>query len=110
MVTPAAPSIFTSGTQQLTAVGYDQSGNQMSGLTFVWASSNQSVATVGANGLASGVSVGTSQISASAQGIHSNDDHPDRQPAAFGFDFDPGVSVHCFDSGGKHAAVCRRRI
>jgi peptidoglycan/xylan/chitin deacetylase (PgdA/CDA1 family) len=72
VVTPAAPSIFTSATQQLTAVGYDQSGNQMSGLTFVWASSNPSVATVGANGLASGVSVGVSQISASAQGIHSN--------------------------------------
>jgi peptidoglycan/xylan/chitin deacetylase (PgdA/CDA1 family) len=72
VVTPASPSIFTGGTQQLTAQGYDQSGNQMSGLAFAWASSNQSVATVGANGLASGVSVGTSQISASAQGIHSN--------------------------------------
>jgi hypothetical protein len=72
VVTPAAPSIFTSGTQQLTAVGYDQSGNQMSGLTFVWVSSNKSVVTVNAAGLASGVSVGTSQISASAQGVHSN--------------------------------------
>jgi peptidoglycan/xylan/chitin deacetylase (PgdA/CDA1 family) len=72
VVTPDAPSIFTSGTQQLTAVGYDQSGNQMSGLTFVWLSSNKSVATVSAAGLASGVSVGTSQISASAQGVHSN--------------------------------------
>ncbi len=72
VVTPAAPSIFTSGTQQLTAVGYDRSGNQMSGLTFVWVSSNKSVATMNAAGLASGVSVGTSQISASAQGVHSN--------------------------------------
>jgi peptidoglycan/xylan/chitin deacetylase (PgdA/CDA1 family) len=72
VVTPPAPSIFTSGTQQLTAMGYDQSGNQMSGLTFVWVSSNTSVATVNSAGLASGVSVGTSQISASAQGVHSN--------------------------------------
>ena len=72
VVTPAAPSIFTGGTQQLTAVGYDQNGNQMSGLAFAWASSNPSVAAVDANGLASGISVGTSQISASAQGIHSN--------------------------------------
>ncbi len=72
VVTPAAPSIFTGGTQQLTAMGYDQSGNQMSGLTFAWTSSNQSVATVNASGLASGISVGASQISASAQGVHSN--------------------------------------
>jgi peptidoglycan/xylan/chitin deacetylase (PgdA/CDA1 family) len=72
VVTPASPSIFTGGTQQLTAMGYDQTGNQMSGLAFTWASSNQSVATVDTNGLASGVAVGTSQISASAQGIHSN--------------------------------------
>jgi peptidoglycan/xylan/chitin deacetylase (PgdA/CDA1 family)/uncharacterized protein YjdB len=71
VATPTTPSIFTGGTQQLTAVGYDQSGNQMSGLAFAWASSNPSVATVDANGLASGVAIGTSQISASAQGIQS---------------------------------------
>ena len=71
-VNPAAPSIFIGGTKQLTAVGYDQSGNQMSGLTFVWASANKSVATVDGAGLATGVSVGTSQISASAQGINGN--------------------------------------
>ena len=35
---------------------------------------------------------GTSQISASAQGIHSNADQPDRQPAAFGFNFDSMLS------------------
>ena len=72
VVTPATPSIFTGGTQQLTAVGYDQSGNQMSGLTFAWSSSNPGVATVDATGRASGISVGASQISASAQGVHSN--------------------------------------
>jgi peptidoglycan/xylan/chitin deacetylase (PgdA/CDA1 family)/uncharacterized protein YjdB len=72
VVTPATPAIFTGGTQQLTGVGYDQTGNQMSGLTFAWTSSNQSVATVDASGRASGLSVGASQISASSQGIHSN--------------------------------------
>jgi peptidoglycan/xylan/chitin deacetylase (PgdA/CDA1 family)/uncharacterized protein YjdB len=72
VVTPAAASIFTGATQQLTAVGYDQSGNQMGGLTFVWVSSNKNVATVNATGLASGVSLGTSEISASAQGVNSN--------------------------------------
>jgi peptidoglycan/xylan/chitin deacetylase (PgdA/CDA1 family)/uncharacterized protein YjdB len=71
-VTPASPSIFTGGTQQLTAVGYDQSGNPMSGLTFAWTSANQGVATVNSTGLATGVSVGASQISASAFGVNSN--------------------------------------
>jgi hypothetical protein len=71
-VTPAAPSIFTGGTQQLTAVGYDQSGNPMSGIAFAWSSANQNVATVDGTGLAHGVSAGTSQISASAQGVNSN--------------------------------------
>lgn len=71
-VTPIAPSIFTGGSQQLTAVGYDQSGNAMSGIVFTWSSANKSVATVDVTGLAAGVSTGTSQISASAQGINSN--------------------------------------
>jgi peptidoglycan/xylan/chitin deacetylase (PgdA/CDA1 family)/uncharacterized protein YjdB len=71
-VTPAALSIFTGGTQQLTAVGYDQSGNQMSGLTFAWTSANKSVATVDNTGLATGLSAGASQISAFAQGVNSN--------------------------------------
>ncbi len=71
-VTPATPSIFTGGTQQLTAVGYDQSGNQMTGVVFAWTSANKSVATVDISGLATGASAGTSQISASAQGVNSN--------------------------------------
>ncbi len=71
-VTPAAPSIFTGGTQQLTAVGYDQNGNQMSGIVFAWTSVNKSVATVDNTGLATGIATGVSQISASAQGLNSN--------------------------------------
>lgn len=71
-VTPASPSIFSGGTQQLTAVGYDQSGNQMSGITFAWTSANQGVATVDGAGRATGVSEGTSQITASAEGVTSN--------------------------------------
>ena len=49
IATPAAPSIFAGGTQQLTAMGYDQNGNQMTGLAFVWASYNPGVATVDAS-------------------------------------------------------------
>jgi peptidoglycan/xylan/chitin deacetylase (PgdA/CDA1 family) len=72
VVTPATPSIFTAASQQFTAVGYDQRGNAMSGLTIGWASANKNVATVDGAGLATGLSVGTSQISASAQGVNSN--------------------------------------
>ena len=71
-VTPAAPSILTGGTQHFSAVGYDQSGNLMSGVSFAWSSANQSVATVDNTGLATGLSVGTAQITASAQGVSSN--------------------------------------
>ena len=71
-VSPASPSIFTGAIQQLTAVGYDQSGNQMTGIVFGWTSANPSVATVDHAGLATGVAVGASQISASAQGVNSN--------------------------------------
>ena len=71
-LTPGSPSIFTGSTQQLTATAFDQYGNALSGLVFTWASSNKNVATVGSNGLATGISVGSSQLSAFAQGVNSN--------------------------------------
>jgi peptidoglycan/xylan/chitin deacetylase (PgdA/CDA1 family) len=70
-VTPFAASIFTGGTQQFAAVGYDQFANPMSGLTFAWASSNPGAATIN-GGLASGHAEGTAQITASAQGVTGN--------------------------------------
>ena len=44
----------------------------MSGVGFTWTSSDPTVATIDANGLATGVGAGTTQISASAQGVVSN--------------------------------------
>ncbi len=70
-VTPGASSISTSGTQQFTAIGYDQNGAAMSGIVFAWSTSNQNVATISGAGLASGISVGTTQIMAFAQGVSS---------------------------------------
>ena len=70
-VTPVASSISTGGTQQFTAVGYDQNGAAMSGIVFAWSISNQSVATISAAGLASGISAGPAQIMAFAQGVSS---------------------------------------
>lgn len=71
-VTPPSPSILIGGTQQLTAVGYDQNGATMSGITFIWSSSNQNIATINNGGLASGMAAGTSHITASANGVNSN--------------------------------------
>ena len=74
LVTPAQPSIFIGGTQQFSAIGKDQYGNTMSGVTFTWSSSNPSVATISNEGLATGIAAGATTINASAQGIQGNGD------------------------------------
>jgi peptidoglycan/xylan/chitin deacetylase (PgdA/CDA1 family) len=71
-LTPANPSILTTGSQQFAATGVDQYGNPMSGITFTFSSSNQNAATISAAGLATGAggpTGGTSTITASSQGI-----------------------------------------
>jgi peptidoglycan/xylan/chitin deacetylase (PgdA/CDA1 family) len=71
-LTPANPSILTTGSQQFAASGIDQYGNPMSGITFTFASSNQNAATISAAGLATGAggpNGGTSTITASSEGI-----------------------------------------
>jgi peptidoglycan/xylan/chitin deacetylase (PgdA/CDA1 family) len=70
-VTPAAPSIFVGAVQQFTAVGYDQNGTRMSGLSFAWSTGNSGIATID-TGLAKGVAEGSTYITASAQGVTSN--------------------------------------
>ena len=72
LVTPAQPSIFTGGSQQFSAVGKDQYGNEMSGVVFTWSSANSSTATVTDTGLATGLAAGSTTINASAQGVHGN--------------------------------------
>ncbi|HUY94091.1 MAG TPA: Ig-like domain-containing protein [Terracidiphilus sp.] len=71
-VLPAAPSIALGATQQFSATAKDSSGNTISGLTFTWASSATSVATIDNSGLATGVAAGTAQITASAGGVTSS--------------------------------------
>ncbi len=67
-VSPTASTIPVGGQQQFTARGLDQFGNEMTGLTFTWESTNPSVATVDSNGLATGLGIGTTTIRASAGG------------------------------------------
>jgi peptidoglycan/xylan/chitin deacetylase (PgdA/CDA1 family) len=72
LVTPSQPSVFAGGTQQFSAMGKDQYGNEMSGIAFTWSSANPGTATVTEAGLATGVAPGTTAINASAQGVLGN--------------------------------------
>jgi uncharacterized protein YjdB len=65
VVTPANPTILTGATQQFTATGTysDGSAQNITGQV-TWTSSDISVATITTSGLVTGVSVGTSSISA----------------------------------------------
>ena len=73
-VSPSSPSIAVGATQQFTATAKDSGGNTINGVTFTWASSATGVATINSTGLATGVSMGTTQIAASASGITSSGD------------------------------------
>ncbi|HKV97771.1 MAG TPA: Ig-like domain-containing protein [Gammaproteobacteria bacterium] len=64
-LTPATATIAVNGTQQFTAVGKDSGGNTVNGATFTWSSSNPAVATISSSGLATGVTAGTTTITAS---------------------------------------------
>nr|MDQ2667489.1 DNA/RNA non-specific endonuclease [Gemmatimonadota bacterium] len=66
VVTPATATIDPGATQQFTATAYDSSSAPITGVTFTWASSTPSVATVNATGLATGVSAGATNITATS--------------------------------------------
>ncbi len=61
-VSPSSATIQAGNTVQLSAT------SKPAGATFVWASSNQSVATVSQTGLVTGVAAGTAMVSATASG------------------------------------------
>ncbi len=69
-VTPAITVLTSLGaTQQLGATASDANGNPVPGVTFLWASSDPTVATVGSSGLATAVGQGAVTITADAQGV-----------------------------------------
>jgi uncharacterized protein YjdB len=69
-VTPANPSVARGQTQQFTATGTysDNSTQNLTGLV-TWASATPAAATINSAGLATGVAVGTSAISATLGGV-----------------------------------------
>jgi hypothetical protein len=68
-ITPSTGTASVSGTFQFTAQAYYSNGSVQDGTSLVtWASSNTSVATIAAGGLATGAGAGTTSITATAVG------------------------------------------
>jgi uncharacterized protein YjdB len=67
-VSPPSAVITVGGTVHLQAKALDASGNELSGRTITWTSSNNAVATVDNTGLVTGVSTGADTIIATSEG------------------------------------------
>jgi plastocyanin len=67
-VRPSTFSIPAAGTQQLTAVATDEKGATVSGVKVTWSASPQTIASVDATGLVTGVAAGNATITASGGG------------------------------------------
>jgi alpha-tubulin suppressor-like RCC1 family protein len=67
-VTGPSPTLKATRSLTLTATAFDSHGSVVPNITFAWASSNNAVATVDANGVVQGISVGTASITAGSGG------------------------------------------
>ena len=71
-VTPSDASITVGATQSFTATTFDENDAPLSGRTVTWTSSNPSVASISASGVATGVAAGIATLVASAEGKTAN--------------------------------------
>ena len=71
-VTPTPVSILVGGTQGFTAIAKDLNGIAIPSVTFTWASSLPTIASIGPTGIATGVAIGTTSITAKSGLITSN--------------------------------------
>jgi hypothetical protein len=72
-VTPASPTVNVGANQQFTAIAtYQNNSSQDISTQVTWISSNPTAATISGVGLATGLSAGTSNITATLSGITSN--------------------------------------
>ncbi len=70
VVTPSTATLVSLGESvQLNASAQDASGNSISGKTFTWSSSDESVATVNASGLVLAIANGATTITATTDGV-----------------------------------------
>src|SRR5207247_8760692 len=67
VVSPTTASVGVGGTQQFTATLRDASGNVLTGRATSWTSSVQSIATVSAGGLGTGLLGGTAPMTATGE-------------------------------------------
>ena len=66
VVSPLADTVALGDTLRLVATAYDENGHQVQGATFIWSSTDVSVARVDGSGLVTGVAEGAATISATA--------------------------------------------
>ncbi|EJG07785.1 parallel beta-helix repeat protein [Methanofollis liminatans DSM 4140] len=64
-VVPAAAALAVGDERQFTATAYDADSNEMTGITFSWSSSNETVGTVNATGYFMSLAAGTTTVTAS---------------------------------------------
>lgn len=67
-IVPQNVTVLRGATAQLQAAAYDQSGHAIGGLSTQWGSSDQSIATVDASGLVTGVNAGRTVVTAAIAG------------------------------------------
>jgi trimeric autotransporter adhesin len=67
-VSPISASLTVGGTQQITATPRDSDGDPLTGRAITWSTSNASVVTVSASGLAEAKAAGTAKITATVEG------------------------------------------
>ena len=68
-VSPASLQVQAGAAVPLTAIPRDASGNELTGRAIAWTSGNTAVATVSTAGAVSGVSPGTTTITATSDGV-----------------------------------------
>ena len=73
-VSPSIATIAVDQSMEFTAKGYDQHGDEMSGMTFSWTSSNTTIATITSDGLATGHQVGNTSITVASEGVSGSAD------------------------------------
>jgi len=71
-VTPTSMATQLNVTKPLQAAAYDQSNTPISGVAFLWNSTNTAIAQVAQDGTVTGIAPGTAKVTASAFGLTSN--------------------------------------
>jgi uncharacterized protein YjdB len=71
-VTPSSAAVQPGQTVQLTATTKDANGNILTGRVVTWSSGDQTIATVSASGLVTGIKAGTVSITATSEGKSGN--------------------------------------